>query len=254
MGLGSILRTLLRVRPEPLEVFAACGHGRSYGQWSWVPFRGLPGITECGLWDAIASEAGPSAGNGATAERPLAFVTDIGNDLLFHVEVPQILAWVENCMARLARLGAHTVVTLPPWERLVRLSAARYYITRRLFFPGSKLSWKEMLDSVAALRSGLIEFGSRFGAPIVDPPLAWYGIDPIHIRWSRRTEAWTHCFQSWPAAGGAVSPAASLASAGAVRLPFSPRRLRPHHRRFFGREQTTPQPVYRGTPMTLSLY
>ena len=72
LGLGTILRVLTSHFDRPLTAFVACGFGRSYGQWTWAPFRGLPGIADCALWDAL--DDAPS--------RPLALITDIGNDLL----------------------------------------------------------------------------------------------------------------------------------------------------------------------------
>ena len=70
-----IVEGLRRSLPEPIELFAAHGHGRSYGLWSRVLMRRLPGIRECGLWESLATRSGEG--------RPLALVTDVGNDLLF---------------------------------------------------------------------------------------------------------------------------------------------------------------------------
>ena len=58
-GLGTLLETAHRVWGRPLELFAALGHGRSYGRDTSVFGRVLPGITECGLWRDLA-ERGPS--------------------------------------------------------------------------------------------------------------------------------------------------------------------------------------------------
>ncbi|MEX0819484.1 MAG: hypothetical protein WD070_07815, partial [Pirellulaceae bacterium] len=59
---------------SPLDIVAATGHGRSYGMTSCVLGRTLPGILQCGLWEALAT-------------RPLvptaALLTDIGNDILY---------------------------------------------------------------------------------------------------------------------------------------------------------------------------
>ncbi|MCZ6542107.1 MAG: hypothetical protein O6768_00410, partial [Planctomycetota bacterium] len=65
----------------PLEVLIAMGHGRSYGQRSRVLGRSLPGIVDCGLWDALLHGSG----------RPTyALLTDIGNDVMYGASVPSI--------------------------------------------------------------------------------------------------------------------------------------------------------------------
>ena len=63
-----------------------------------MPFlwRELPGIVECGLWDALAQR--PPAPT-------VALLTDIGNDLLYDVPVPQIVSWVETCLDRFSPRG-----------------------------------------------------------------------------------------------------------------------------------------------------
>ena len=88
----------------PVEVLAACGNGRSYGKWSRLLYvRRLPGIVECGLWEALA------------ARPPLptvALVADVGNDILYQEEPVRIAAWVGACVERLAAHGARPVLTL----------------------------------------------------------------------------------------------------------------------------------------------
>ncbi|HLQ43549.1 MAG TPA: hypothetical protein VK137_02375, partial [Planctomycetaceae bacterium] len=47
---------LRRAWSESLELFAAHGHGRSFGIWSRVGPRQLPGIVPCRLWDDLAAQ------------------------------------------------------------------------------------------------------------------------------------------------------------------------------------------------------
>ena len=81
---------------EPLEIWGVHGHGRSYGAWSKVLGRALPGITESRFWDDWA----PSD----SSAPPRALVTDIGNDILYGHDTDQILDWVETCLKRLQDL------------------------------------------------------------------------------------------------------------------------------------------------------
>src|SRR3954453_18449440 len=105
MGLPAVAGRLRRAAGGPIEVLAACGHGRSYVQWSRIVFgaRALPGIADCGLWDALS----------ALPESPtLALMIDGGNDLLYGPTTGEIAAAFGTCLGRLAALGAD-VVTMP---------------------------------------------------------------------------------------------------------------------------------------------
>ena len=69
-----LIDDLRRAAGGPVEVLAACGHGRSYGRRSRLLFiRHLPGITRCGLWAAL--ERRPPLPT-------IALLTDVGNDLV----------------------------------------------------------------------------------------------------------------------------------------------------------------------------
>lgn len=241
--LETVVRTLQSFHPS-LNLMMACGHGRSYGQWSSIPFRALPGIAQCGLWDALAlrcaSEPQPA---------PRALVTDVGNDLLFGSSPTQILEWVETCCRRLHDVGAELIVTLPPLARLERLTPVRFWVARTILFPASGLQRQRMMESVLHLRAGLLALSEKYSAAVVDPPAEWYGIDPIHIRRSARRKAWEQIFDRWP-------PRAQDGR-GRRNEPETPAGLfgfRPDRGRYFGREQLTPQPVYRSDELTLSFY
>ena len=108
-GISAVLVEAERHFGSPLEVYAALGHGRSYGMTSRILFRSLPGITECGIWNALAAlPAAPTA----------ALVTDVGNDLLYGATPATILHWVDECLRRLAERNARAVLTLLPWDPL----------------------------------------------------------------------------------------------------------------------------------------
>src|SRR5262249_31136095 len=104
-GISTVVETAQSILGQPLEVLTALGHGRSYGIDSRMLGRRLPGIIECGLWEALAG--GPS--------RPtMALLTDVGNDILYDVDVPQIVAWVDCAIDRLQSAEAQISVTLLP--------------------------------------------------------------------------------------------------------------------------------------------
>ena len=133
-----------------LEVLSALGHGRSYGINSTVLGRTLPGILDCGLWEALRRAADvPTA----------ALVTDIGNDLLYQVEVPQIVAWVDNAIQRLQQAGARVTMTLLPIGSLLKLAPRRYYIFRTVMFPRCRLTFAEASARARELHDRLQALG-----------------------------------------------------------------------------------------------
>src|SRR5437016_5976799 len=90
MGLPRVVRRLLAAAGGPVDVLAACGHGRSYIQWSriFLGARGLPGIVECGLWKSLA---------GRPPLPTVALVMDVGNDLLYGLATAEIAAGFAAC-------------------------------------------------------------------------------------------------------------------------------------------------------------
>ncbi len=180
IGLPLIVRQLCAGLPRPLEIFTACGHGRSFCTWSRVLFRALPGIDRCGLWSDLDQAAE------ACESRTLALVTDVGNDLIYGSSPHVIARRVETCLAALARYQAELVVTRLPLASVERLSAVRYHATKAVFFPRSGGSWTEMRQKARELDESLGQIAARFSAQLIEQPLDWYGFDPLHIRRSRR--------------------------------------------------------------------
>jgi hypothetical protein len=169
-GLATVVRDS-RGLGAPVAVYAALGHGRSYGISSRFCGRTLPGIAGCGLWDAL--ESGP---------KTKALVTDIGNDVLYDVPVGQILAWVELCVDRLVSLGAEVVVTDLPLASIERLSHAAFLLFRSILVPGCRLSFGVVKERARALNDGVVALAERRRVALVRLRPEWYRGDPIHIR------------------------------------------------------------------------
>lgn len=224
------------------EVYAAHGHGRSYGQWSRVAGRALPGIAQCRLWENW--DAQPPAG-----DPPVALITDVGNDLLYGVEVATLLEWVEGTILRLTQQHAQIVMTLLPMHSLQTLSAWRFHLTKAFFFPTSRFTHRRMQQDVIELNTGLRRIGESFGAALVEPHEEWYGFDPIHIRRSRRVEAWQRIVSTWQGFEETVTVRRG-SPAGALKTWT----LRPAERRLFGIQQQRVQPVIDEERLKLWLY
>ncbi len=170
--LGLVVATARRASPGPVHIFSALGHGRSYGISSRFFSRELTGILQCGLWPALAD----------SPPLPLsALVTDIGNDILYGVAVPQIVRWVEECVARLLAAGARVAITGLPVDNLRTISRARFLFFRRLMVPQCRLDLPEVSSRAHALNDAVADMAARRGLALVLPQRAWYGLDPIHV-------------------------------------------------------------------------
>ena len=239
ISLRRILRLLRGGLDGPLHAVVAAGHGRSYAHRTRVFGRSLPGVLRCGAFAAANELAEKSPA------RPLAVVTDAGNDLLYGAGPAALAGWVAAAVDRLPD-RCETVLTLPPLARAARLSAWQYHLARAALFPGKPpVVWPEMKRRAAELHARLHDVAAARGCAVLDPPASWYGADPIHVRRGVRTAAWAEVFDLW----GEFTPAepAPLPPLGRVWGRAAACAV-------FGRERKTPQPVWRGSGVALSLY
>lgn len=210
-GLSLIARTARDLWPGPLEVVAALGHGRSYGRMSWVFWRGLPGILECGLWSALAErQPQPTA----------ALVTDIGNDLLYDVQVEELAAWVEECLVRLGPIAQRVVLTELPLATLDDLSEWWYVTLRTVLFPKCRLDRATILGRARELNARVIELAAKYGAKVARPRREWYDVDPIHPRPWDLPEVWRELLA--PLAEEKDEPSRQRSSASSLASAFAP--------------------------------
>ena len=195
-GAGVVLDLARRRLGTPLDVLAAMGHGRAYRVRSCLFGRTLPAIVECGLWRALRDR--PAASTSA-------LVTDIGNDLMYGVAVDEIVAAVDRCLGRLAAAGSRVVMTLPPIRVLAHLSKSRYYLMRNVLFPTCRLGFDCVIGRAGKLDEKLRTLVGG-DVRLIEPRLDWYGFDPIHLRRSRRREAWREILEKWPSRVPARGP------------------------------------------------
>jgi hypothetical protein len=230
-GIATVVETASRVWGRPLDVLAAFGHGRSFGLRRSVLGRELPGIIESGLWDALRRRSpAPTA----------ALVTDIGNDLLYEVPVPEIAGWLERCLDRLQHAGARVVMTSLPLRGIENLSNAKFLILRTIFFPGCRLCLEAVRERAFELERRLRDLTTGRGVLLVAHRAEWYGFDPIHIKLRHWAAAWRDILRPWAEAEAAPEPAPR-----SLRRWIYLRWLAPEQRWFFGREQRKLQPAGR---------
>ena len=255
-GISTVVESSWHAWGRPLDVLAALGHGRSYGMRSKVLVRALPGIAECGLWEAIAQRpALPTA----------ALLTDIGNDLLYEAPVEQIVEWVELCLDRLmghagqpswlfedqrdAYPTARVAMTLLPLASLDTLSERKFRLFRSILFPACRLPLEVLHRRAIELNERVRQIGAARGIALIEPRAAWYGHDPIHLRMRDWRPAWQEILAAWR--NDDALPAARGSLARWLRL----RALAPQCRWICGIEQRSAQPAARlrdGT--TISFY
>jgi hypothetical protein len=226
-GLSTALETACSAWGGPLDVLAAFGHGRSYGVRSSMLWRELPGIAECGLWEALARRpAAPTA----------ALVTDVGNDLLLDVPAPQIAAWVEECVERLLDAGARVVLTPLPLCNVERLSPGKFLLFRSVLYPGCRLGLATVVARARDLDARLRQLAARRGLALVEHRAEWYGFDPVHIRRGRLAGAWHAMLSRW-------REVPSEAARGSLRRWLYLWHVAAERRWLFGREFRRAQPA-----------
>lgn len=189
LGFAHILRVLSGGLSRPVDLFCCQGHGRSYGQWSYAAVRGLPAIIDSGLFDALPAPSPLSP--------RLALITDIGNDLLYGHSPERIAGWIQQVIQRLDPDRTQLVLTQLPLAALSELGKMRFHLVRSVFFPGCRITWDEMHEHVSELARLLSELAAAREVQLVEPPAEWYGWDPVHVRHSRRLEAWRQICSHW---------------------------------------------------------
>lgn len=224
----------------PIDLLAALGHGRSYGQPSSVLGRRLCGIAESALWDELA---------GRPPLPVYALITDIGNDIIYGVPAKRLLDWVTHCVDRLAALGARIAVTQLPLDTIRTIGPRKFALLRRVLFPSCGVTLDEAQALAEEVNQAVARLAASRGLKLLAQERTWFGLDPIHIRRRLYPQAAACMLSAWrdePA--GLIPPRASR-----VRSLYLATRL-PHERHLFGIVQRRRQPCCRfpdGTRVSL---
>ncbi len=188
LGLSMVVDLIRAGFSGPLQIDIGDGHGRSYGAWTSIPFRALPGHVDSKIWHPPES----------ASDQQFALMTDIGNDLIYDASVEQISQWVRTCAERLVEQNAWLVMTRLPLGSIATLGRARYLFFRSIFFPACRISLDEIRSRALQLNEEVLGIAEDVGATVVEPENSWYGLDPIHIRQSDRQRAWGTMMMHWP--------------------------------------------------------
>ena len=241
-SLEVLLHVAPQMIPQPLEVYAAIGRGRSYGTQSKFLCRRLPGILESELWPTLKKISGPA--------KTTSVITDIGNDLLYSRTVDQIIDWIQQCIIRLRTTEGPIAITGIPLAGVRSLAPYKFHLLRTMMFPGSRLQLSTVQQRAEELDVRLQEFGKEEDITFIPQKPEWYGFDAIHWKQAKRPEVW-HTI---------------LSELGHASFDFTRVRstffhsmkhwmTRPYTRTMFGFEQSQTQPsIQRGEHLTVALY
>ena len=230
IGLPWLVPAIEERLEAPVEIVGAWGHGRSYGKPSSLLYRTLRGIVHSKLWERL--EDRPDLPTSA-------LITDVGNDIAFGETPDDILEWVTTVFERLEAMGARTVVTGLPLERLRDQSKTNFFIIRVLFFPQYPLRQPDILAKVEEVNGRLEELCAKFGNTFVPAERDWYSYDPIHIRFRRQREAWEHILRAW-----SDDPAEVRRRVANPRRAMELYSMRPERYDIFAEKFLTIQPCY----------
>lgn len=216
-ALYTVVSTARSAWTRDVEFVAALGLGRSYGVKSSVFGRAVPGILESGLWAELdAMPPAPTVG----------LITDVGNDIMYNIEVPQILEWIRESVQRLERHTTSIAIAGLPVEGERRISDWQFRWLRHVIVPSCRLTHDELRQRAALVNDGLRIIAAEGGHRFVELDSAWYGFDPIHIRHRHWRAAWSRIL----GVPSEVEWQGSLSEAVGLHL------RRPQRQRFLGRE------------------
>lgn len=234
-GLDTIVDLARSILGAPIDLFAAIGRGRSYGQWSRLLGRSLPGILDCGLWSALRSTPGNAP--------VYALVTDIGNDIIYGVEPERLVEWIAESTTRLHAFGAKTTVTGLPIERLESIRPVEFALFTRLVLPSNQVTLEHGVEAAKLVQAATRELTARRQVAFVPLAERWYGrFDPVHVPHAKAPEFWRHLLINWSQRSQVTPPELPRRS---WRRWWRYTRLNPVHQKRFGRVVETPQPCLR---------
>ena len=188
-GISTVVETARLMLGSPLEIHACMGHGRSYGQYSTVFGRTLPGILNSGIWETLSTDR--------PAPRTFSLITDIGNDIMYGSPPLVISQWVEQCADKLAQHDARIVITALPIDSIRSVRPWQYVIVKSLLFPTRRITFEQAMSRAIELHDRIAELARRRDITLIDCEAQWYGFDPIHIRGAHKASAWARILAAW---------------------------------------------------------
>lgn len=172
------------LHPRPVEVLMATGPGRGY-----YASGGLLNINYPPIYSSDIFEAAHNKSN--SGYQVVALVTDIGNDIMYHVSPERLIETIQQIFARLRSMNSEIFYTTLPVAFEKKIHPAWYYFLRSLLLPFSRVSYDDATAGIIKVNQFLKEYDSEHGHLI--PEMDRYlGFDEIHYGWLRAHRAWSY--------------------------------------------------------------
>lgn len=189
LSIYQVIRLIQARCGGPSDVLVAAGHGRSYGKYSRVLVRGLPGITASGLWQRLKElEPLPT----------YVFITDVGNDIPYGHTPDELLQWIGFCVDQLQVQQSKIVMTNIPIESVTAMSEFRFKIIRAVLFPFCQISREQVIERAKTVHKQLAVMAEMKGFTLCEQDSNWFGPDNIHILYWKRLNAYKYIFDHFP--------------------------------------------------------
>lgn len=183
--------------PHPVECLAAMGPGRGYvasgGLWNIT----YPPIAQCGLLEAVRERA-------ASGRNVAAFVTDIGNDIMYGVPADEIIGCLDKIFQTFDAVAGQVLVTPIPLDLEKDIGPGTFRRLRALYFPRSQVTLAQATRAVNEINAFIRTCRLARVHPL-EGMEAFRGFDKIHYAVLRNAPAWTrvgeemlHLFQARP--------------------------------------------------------
>lgn len=141
-------------------------------------------IRDCGIVDA-ATQLAEDKNNRVTA-----LMTDIGNDILYGVSAEEIIESLQKMANRLRDTGADVWVSSIHVDMENDVGESRFNILKRIFFPGSSVTYASAKKAVQDINAALHE-GESDRWSLISGLKAYCGADKIHYHLLKSAGAWT---------------------------------------------------------------
>lgn len=209
------------VRPRPARFLNAMGPGRGYSRPGGFVSVVYPPIGSCGLFSAAREQADG-------AERTVALVADIGNDIMYGASAEDVVAGLEAIFEKLRGLGADILAV--PIPEIFEDNFGEFYFRclRFLFYPRSSAGRAQAVAAIRRINRFLKDSESERDIRLIRGLDRYCGFDKIHYDYFQMHRVWSEISREIfrvletdpPPALGPLSMAASL-GANMLRLFFS---------------------------------
>ncbi len=181
LGAGSLRSAVSGYLGPMTDVKIIGGYGRSFGTSTRVLGKPRPSLADSIMCHALDELHRPSS---------KAVITDVGNDLMYGIAPALLIEWLRHCLVQVQQYANTVLLVDLPIAALEELSPTRYLLARSVLFPGSRISLDTGMARAVEVSNGVQQLACRPNTRYLAPPRAWYGIDPFHIRRTKRKAAW----------------------------------------------------------------